>query len=94
MTQALDAIVAETFWLHIDLDVLAAEEFSAVDYPQSGGLGWSELEKLAATGAADPRCQGMSVAIYNPELDPGREGASRVIDFLAGLVRTETRRRS
>jgi arginase len=94
MTQALDAIVAESFWLHVDLDVLATEEFSAVDYPQPGGLGWNDLEKLAATGAADPRCQGLSVAIYNPDLDPAREDAGRVVDFLAGLVRTETRRRS
>jgi arginase len=86
MTDALDAIVADTFWLHIDLDVLATEAFSAVDYPQPGGLGWSELDRLAATGAADPRCQGVSVVIYNPDLDPGRDNGQRLVDFLARLV--------
>jgi arginase len=86
MADALDAIAADTFWLHIDLDVLATDALSAVDYPQPGGLGWPALEQLAAAGTADPRCEGVSVVIYNPDLDPDRDGANRVIDFLAGIV--------
>jgi arginase len=86
MGDALDAIAAETFWLHIDLDVLATLELSAVDYPQPGGIDWSQLEQLAATAAADPRCQGASVSIYNPELDRDRDDARKVIDFLVRLV--------
>jgi arginase len=86
MADALDAIAAETFWLHIDLDVLATHAFSAIDYPQAAGLEWSELEQLAVTGAADPRCQGLSVVIYNPDLDPNRDDANRMVDFLARLV--------
>jgi arginase len=86
MADALQAIVADAFWLHIDLDVLATEEFSAVDYPQPEGLGWRELDQLAAAGTADPRCQGVSVVIYNPDLDPNRGDANRVVDFVARLV--------
>jgi arginase len=86
IAEALAAIVADTFWLHIDLDVLATDAFSAVDYPQPAGLGWHELEQLAAAAAADPRCQGVSVVIYNPDLDPNRDDANRVVDFLARLV--------
>jgi arginase len=86
MADALDTIVADTFWLHVDLDVLATEAFSAVDYPQPAGLGWRELEQLAVAATADSRCQGVSVVIYNPDLDPSREDANRVVDFLARLV--------
>jgi arginase len=86
MAEALNAIAADVFWLHIDLDVLAADAFAAVDYPQPAGLGWTELEQLAAAAAADPRCRGASVVIYNPDLDPSREDANRIVDFLARLV--------
>jgi arginase len=86
MADALDAIAADTFWLHIDLDVLATDAFSAIDYPQPEGLGWVELERLATAGISDPRCQGVSVVIYNPDLDPNRDDANRLIDFLAQLV--------
>jgi arginase len=86
MADALEAIVADTFWVHIDLDVLATDAFAAVDYPQPGGLGWSELDLLAATAAADPRCRGVSIVIYNPDLDPSRDEGNRVVEFLARLV--------
>jgi arginase len=87
MADALSAIAADTFWLHIDLDVLATDAFAAVDYPQPAGLGWRELDQLAATAAGDPRCQGASVVIYNPDLDPNRVDANRMVEFLARLVR-------
>ena len=86
MADALDAIVADTFWLHIDLDVLATDAFSAVDYPQPAGLGWGELEQLAVAAVGDPRCRGASAGIYNPDLDPNRADANRMVDFLARLV--------
>jgi arginase len=86
MADALDAIVADTLWLHIDLDVLATDAFSAVDYPQPAGLGWRELEQLAAAATVDSRCQGVSVVIYNPDLDPNRDDANRLVDFLVRLV--------
>jgi arginase len=86
MADALDAIVADAFWLHIDLDVLATDAFSAVDYPQPAGLGWPELDQLAAAATADRRCQGVSVVIYNPDLDPTRDDANLMVDFLARLV--------
>lgn len=91
MADALDAIVADTLWLHVDLDVLATDAFSAVDYPQPAGAGWRELEELAAAAIADPRCQGVSVVIYNPDLDPNRDDANRVVDFLARLVQRTLR---
>ena len=59
------------WWLHTGLDVLAAGELAAVDYPQPGGLTWRQLTGLTATALTTDGCAGWSVCIYNPDLDPG-----------------------
>jgi arginase len=84
--QALEAVGADAFWLHVDLDVLATDAFGAVDYRQPGGLDWAELDRLAATAAGDPRCHGVSVVIYNPDLDPDRSDGKKVVDFVGRLI--------
>jgi arginase len=74
-------------WLHVDLDVLATAALGAVDYPQPGGLGWEELEALAAVALGSPRLVGLDVTIYNPDLDPDGGGARRILAWLATAVR-------
>jgi arginase len=76
------------FWLHVDLDVLQTDDFPAADYLQPGGLSWAELSDVAAVALADERCVGASVVIYNPDLDPDRSSAERVVRFLSELVRS------
>jgi arginase len=83
---AVEAIAVDGFWLHIDLDLLATGAFGAADYRQPGGLAWDEVDRLAATAATQARCRGISVAIYNPDLDPDRTEASKVVDFLSRLM--------
>lgn len=83
---ALYTLQVSDFWLHIDLDVLATDAFAAADYLQPGGLAWSELDAIAGTAIADPRCKGASVVIYNPELDPDRQVADQVVDFVWRLM--------
>ena len=85
-----DAINAlgPSFWLHVDLDVLRTEDFPAADYLQPGGLSWGELAEIAEAALTDPRCLGCSVVIYNPDLDPDRTCAERIVRFLAELVMT------
>jgi len=61
---------ADNWWLHVDLDVLSTDALPAVDYPQPGGLRWSELEALTAAALRAPGCLGMTLCIYNPDLDP------------------------
>jgi len=95
-TEALEAVGEGEVWLHIDLDVLASTEFPAADYLQPDGLNWSELEELAATVLAAPDLAGVSVAIYNPDRDPGHAVARKVVDFVVRMVdesspRTPTR---
>jgi arginase len=88
---ALDATAtlagaSDSFWLHVDLDVLGTDDFPAADYLQPGGLAWNELLEIAASALADPRCFGCSIVIYNPDLDPKRTSASRIVRFMTDLV--------
>jgi arginase len=79
---------APSFWLHLDLDVLQTDDFPAADYLQPGGLSWAELSEIAAAALIDERCLGASVVIYNPDLDPDRTSAARIVRFLSELVRS------
>ncbi|WP_433655242.1 arginase family protein [Nocardia sp. CA-128927] len=74
-----------SWWLHVDLDVLSTAAMAAVDYPQPGGLDWADLEAITVA-AIQPGCVGMTLAIYNPELDPGGEAARRIVDYLADAL--------
>ena len=76
------------WWLHTDLDVLATGELAAVDYPQPGGLTWGQLAGLTAAALAAAGCAGWSVCIYNPDLDPGRDGADAIISYLTRAITT------
>ena len=75
----------DAFWLHLDLDVLDAEELPAVDYPQPGGITWAELTELALPLAASPALLGADVTILNPTLDPDGHHVARAADLLVDL---------
>ncbi|GAA3381859.1 arginase family protein [Cryptosporangium minutisporangium] len=74
------------WWLHVDLDVLSTQALSAVDYPQPGGLSWEQLEALTETLLGIGGCGGLSVCIYNPDLDGGA-AAGRIAEYVAGAAR-------
>ena len=74
------------WWLHTDLDVLATTELAAVDYPQPSGLTWGQLADLTATALAADGCAGWSVCIYNPDLDPGRDGADAIVSYITQAI--------
>jgi arginase len=80
------ATLGPPFWLHVDLDVLSTDDFPAADYLQPGGLSWAELLEIATEALAQGRCVGCSVVIYNPDLDPARTSAQRVVRFVGELV--------
>jgi arginase len=84
--EAIAALEPSPFWLHIDLDALRTEDFAAADYLQPGGLGWQELSEIAGVALEEPRCLGCSVVIYNPDLDPERTAAARIVRFLSDLA--------
>jgi arginase len=83
------ASLSDPWWFHLDLDVLSTEALPAVDYPQPGGLDWEELASVATTAlSADPR--GWDITIYNPDLDPERIHARRIVRFIGSVVEQVT----
>jgi len=83
---AAAAALPAPWWLHTDLDVLASTELAAVDYPQPGGLTWEQLGQITSAALASPGCAGWTVCIYNPDLDPGRQGAGHIISYLTKAI--------
>jgi arginase len=77
---------ADRWWFHLDLDVLATESFSAIRYPQPGGLSWSELETVTLAALRTPGLAGWDVTIYNPDLDRDGGGAARIVSFLERML--------
>ena len=77
---------AESWWLHLDLDVLSSEALGAVRYPQPGGLGWDELDRLAMAALGVPGLGGWDLTIYNPDLDANGHSAARIVRFVASLA--------
>jgi len=79
------ASLPDPWWFHLDLDVLSTQALPAIDYPQPGGLDWDELAAVATTAlGASPR--GWDVTIYNPDMDPTRVHARRIVRFLGSVV--------
>jgi arginase len=76
--------VGPSYWVHLDVDVLDQEEFRATDYLTPGGLRWSELTSLMSPLVRGAGLVGMSVACYNPSLDPDGVCGAR----LSGMVRS------
>lgn len=85
-TEAARSSFVHPWWFHLDLDVLSTEALPAVDYPQDGGLGWEELGVVATT-ALDAAPVGWDVTIYNPDMDPQRTHARRIVRFICSAVR-------
>ncbi|HZB01340.1 MAG TPA: arginase family protein [Actinomycetota bacterium] len=84
-SDAVDALSARRWWLHLDLDVLSTEALPAIDYPQQGGLSWGQLETVIGT-ALEAGPVGWDVTIYNPDLDPNGEHARRIVEFLGAMA--------
>ncbi|MEU4199089.1 arginase family protein [Streptomyces sp. NPDC045470] len=80
--RGLQDTAPDGFWIHLDADVLDPSVMPAVDSPDPGGLSIGELRELLAPLAASPRCAGLDLTIYDPDLDPEGTGAA----LLAGLL--------
>ena len=82
---ALAHLHADTreFVLHLDLDVIAQEEFPAVNVPGSGGLRFDEVRAALNEFVRHKNLLGLSVAQYNPDKDPDGSSVKKVVDLLA-----------
>lgn len=90
----LDRAPAIPFWVHLDVDILDQAVMPAVDSPGSPGLNFDGLAELLRGFLASPRCLGLTVTIYDPDLDPDGGYARSLVAMLAdGLAPLTVARR-
>ena len=81
---------AASWWLHVDFDVLDEQDFFARGAPGevvlSGGLTWRQLTEAVQTALGAGGCCGLSLVIYNPDLDPDRKLARRIVEFAGDIA--------
>lgn len=81
----------EGWWMHVDLDVLDPLVFPAQGLPgypdEPGGLDWGQLTTVLTQAAGTGGCLGMSVTIYDPDQDPERSGALRIVELVGDSLR-------
>jgi arginase len=82
--EALTQVHAEAreFVLHLDTDVIAEEDFPAVNMPGSGGLRFDDVRTAFVEFAKHKNLVGLDVAQYNPDKDPEGSGAKKLVDLL------------
>ena len=67
--QQVDTAPIRNYWIHFDTDVLSDELNPAVDYRLPGGLRFDEVEHLLRRLLLTGKISGMSVTVFNPQLD-------------------------
>jgi arginase len=73
---------AREFVLHLDMDLVAQEDFPAVNMPASGGLRLDDVRTSLREFAKHKNLLGLDVAQYNPEKDSAAGGAGKIVDLL------------
>lgn len=73
-------------WIHFDTDVLDDAINPAVDYRLPGGLTVDEIRKLFNALIRQGHVVGMSVTIYNPQLDPDVVVGKIIVDCLVNVL--------
>ena len=73
------------FWVHLDVDVLDQAVMPAVDCPGTPGIAPDDLVKILTPLVGDSRCRGMTVSVFDPELDPDGRFADTIVSILAHL---------
>jgi arginase len=76
------------FVLHLDLDVIAQEEFPAVVVPGSGGLGFEDVRAALKEIVRHKNLVGLDVAQFNPDKDTNGDYAKKIVDLLVESLST------
>lgn len=82
---SLNKVPEQGYWIHLDVDVLDQTIMPAVDSPGSPGIAPDDLVMILMPLIADSRCIGMTVTVFDPDLDPDEQYASVIVDILAQL---------
>ncbi|MGA1811090.1 arginase family protein [Frondihabitans sp. 4ASC-45] len=74
------AVAGTRYWLQVDVDILDPSVMPAVDSPDPGGLTAAELTALLHHLA--PHAIGISITVFDPDLDPAGDYARTLTDIL------------
>jgi arginase len=74
------------FWVHLDVDILDAEIMPAVDSPDPGGIDHAQLTELLRPLLSAPKCAGIDIGIFDPDLDPEGRYAAELADTLVAAL--------
>ena len=74
------------FVLHLDVDVIAQEDFAPVNVPGTGGLRFDEVKAALGEMLGQKTLVGLDVAQYNPERDPDGSGARKLVELLSDAL--------
>lgn len=74
------------FWVHFDVDVLDQAIMPAVDTPGSPGIDLKDITAMLRSLVASPRCRGMTMTIFDPDLDPTGHLAVLLVHLLKGVL--------
>jgi arginase len=85
---ALAHLHADTreFVLHLDADVIAQEDFPAVNVPGGGGLAFDDVRASLGELVKSKNLLGLDVAQYNPDKDPNGSGAKKLVDLIVDVL--------
>lgn len=75
----------QSYWIHLDIDVLDQIVMPAVDSPGSPGIPPDDLLSILVPFVANPLCRGMTVTVFDPDLDPDGYLAATIVKLLAQL---------
>jgi arginase len=73
---------AHEFVLHLDTDVIAVDEFPAVNVPGADGLRMVDVRAALTEFVKHKNLLGLVVAQYNPDKDPDGSSAKKLVDLL------------
>jgi arginase len=76
------------FVLHLDLDVIAQDDFPAVVVPGSGGLGLDDVRAALREIVRHKNLVGLDVAQFKPDKDPNGDCAKKIVDLLVESLST------
>ncbi|MER7519158.1 arginase family protein [Streptomyces sp. NPDC126499] len=83
---SLETPALDGFWVHLDADVLDPTVMPAVDSPDPDGLLPDELTALLRPLVRSPRCAGLNVTIYDPDLDPDGTAGVLLTDLVVAAL--------
>ncbi|HEY4837522.1 MAG TPA: arginase family protein, partial [Candidatus Acidoferrales bacterium] len=75
------------FVLHLDVDAISSNEFTAATYGAGdGGMSLADVQKAMAIFAVRPNMVALEVSTYNPALDPDGSVAKVLVELLVGVL--------